>query len=250
MVAATFETPAAVFVTCLYGSPVTPLRACLATAVREGLIRSGNPARDVDLPHRPTAEESEEEEVRAMSHEELSTLLGMLPDNWRMFFLSWPPQVCGSARPWRPSGWRSFCEHQDRARLTGEMNPIQDKLRELLGRAARKSKRTRLHRRFANNLLKIWPALWTFVTIDGVEPTNNSAERGTPRPRHPPQTLPRHPIRGRRAVHRARPIRISHLPPPRPPPIRLHARTTPRPRPRRSRPHTHLSTQLNAYPKA
>lgn len=32
-------------------------------AVREGLIRSGNPARDVDLPHRPTAEESEEEEV-------------------------------------------------------------------------------------------------------------------------------------------------------------------------------------------
>jgi integrase len=66
---------------------VTPLRACLATAVREGLIRSGNPARDVDLPHRPTAAESEEEEVRAMSHEELSTLLGMLPDSWRMFFL-------------------------------------------------------------------------------------------------------------------------------------------------------------------
>ena len=57
------------------------------------------------------------------------------------------------------------------------MNPIQDKLRELLEHAARKSKRTRLHRRFANNLLKIWPALWTFVTIDGVEPTNNSAER-------------------------------------------------------------------------
>jgi integrase len=41
----------------------------------------------VDLPHRPIAEESEEEEVRAMSYEELSTLLGMLPDNWRMFFL-------------------------------------------------------------------------------------------------------------------------------------------------------------------
>jgi transposase len=30
---------------------------------------------------------------------------------------------------------------------------------------------------FANNLLKIWPALWTFVTVDGVEPTNNPAER-------------------------------------------------------------------------
>jgi transposase len=23
----------------------------------------------------------------------------------------------------------------------------------------------------------VWPALWTFVTIDGVEPTNNRAER-------------------------------------------------------------------------
>jgi transposase len=73
--------------------------------------------------------------------------------------------------------WRSFCEHQDRARLISEMKPIQDELRGLLEHAGRKSKRTRLHRRFANNLLKIWPALWTFVTIDGVEPTNNSAER-------------------------------------------------------------------------
>ena len=30
---------------------------------------------------------------------------------------------------------------------------------------------------FANKLLKIWPALWTFVTVPGVEPTNNAAER-------------------------------------------------------------------------
>jgi hypothetical protein len=45
---------------------VGPLRTCLATATREGLIRS-NPARDVDLPHRPTAEDSEEDEVKAMT---------------------------------------------------------------------------------------------------------------------------------------------------------------------------------------
>ncbi len=64
---------------------VTPLRACLATAVREGLIRS-NPARDVDLPHRPTVEDTDEEEVRAMSHEELSTLLKLLPERQRLFF--------------------------------------------------------------------------------------------------------------------------------------------------------------------
>ena len=44
-------------------------------------------------------------------------------------------------------------------------------------RAARDGERTRYHRRFANNLLKIWPALWTFVTAQGLEPTNNAAER-------------------------------------------------------------------------
>jgi integrase len=64
---------------------LTPLRACLATATREGLIRS-NPARDVDLPHRPTAEASENEEIRAMSHDELETLLALFPDRWRLFF--------------------------------------------------------------------------------------------------------------------------------------------------------------------
>jgi len=73
--------------------------------------------------------------------------------------------------------WRSFEEHQDRKRLIREMKPIQDQLRALLEHAGRNSKRTRLHRRFANNLLKIWPALFTFVTVEQVEPTNNSAER-------------------------------------------------------------------------
>jgi transposase len=73
--------------------------------------------------------------------------------------------------------WHAFDEHQDRVRLTCEMAPIQTELRALLEQATRKSKRTRLHRRFANNLLKIWPALWTFVTVEGVEPTNNAAER-------------------------------------------------------------------------
>jgi Transposase IS66 family len=34
------------------------------------------------------------------------------------------------------------------------------------------------HRTFARNLLKLWPALWTFASVPGVEPTNNHAERG------------------------------------------------------------------------
>jgi integrase len=62
-----------------------PLRACLSSAVREGLIRS-NPARDADLPHRPTAEGSEEEQVKAMSTDELSTLLALIPDRHRLMF--------------------------------------------------------------------------------------------------------------------------------------------------------------------
>lgn len=74
--------------------------------------------------------------------------------------------------------WRSYQhEHHDRNRLITEIAPIQAELRTLLERAARQSKRTRFHRVFANNLIKIWPALWTFVTTDGVEPTNNPAER-------------------------------------------------------------------------
>lgn len=73
--------------------------------------------------------------------------------------------------------WHAFATHQDRERLIREMKPIQDQLLALLEHAAQKIKRHRLHRRFANNLLKIWPALWTFVTIDGVTPTNNAAER-------------------------------------------------------------------------
>ena len=52
------------------------------------------------------------------------------------------------------------------------------KLHAELEHASRKSPRTKYHRQFARNLLKRWPALWTFTHTDGVEPTNNHAERG------------------------------------------------------------------------
>lgn len=73
--------------------------------------------------------------------------------------------------------WHHFHEHQDRARLTDEMTPIQAELRTLVDQAGRKTPNNKYHRGFANNLVKIWPALWTFVTHEGVEPTNNAAER-------------------------------------------------------------------------
>jgi transposase len=76
------------------------------------------------------------------------------------------------------ASWRAYQhEHHDRQRLQAEIAPIQTELRELLEAASPKKARNRWHRRFANNLLKVWPALWTFTTVEGIEPTNNPAER-------------------------------------------------------------------------
>ena len=76
------------------------------------------------------------------------------------------------------AAWRAYQhEHHNRNRLQAEIAPIQTQLRALLEHASPKKARNRWHRQFANNLLKVWPALWTFVTIAGVEPTNNPAER-------------------------------------------------------------------------
>ena len=76
------------------------------------------------------------------------------------------------------AAWRAYQRaHHDRGQLKAEILPIQTELRQLLEAASPKSRRTRWHRRFANNLLKVWPALWTFLTVEGVEPTNNPAER-------------------------------------------------------------------------
>jgi len=73
--------------------------------------------------------------------------------------------------------WHDYRDHHDRARLISEITPIKTELRALLEHAGHKTPKNKYHRRFANNLLKIWPALWTFATVEGVEPTNNAAER-------------------------------------------------------------------------
>jgi len=76
------------------------------------------------------------------------------------------------------AAWGEFREDADRARLLERVGPLKEELRTLLEEAARKAARNRRHRTFAKNLLKGWPALWTFTTVPGVEPTNNHAERG------------------------------------------------------------------------
>jgi transposase len=74
--------------------------------------------------------------------------------------------------------WDRYQQDGDRARLQAQTAQLQDKLRTLLEHASRKSPRTKYHRQFARNLIKRWPALWTFTHTNGVEPTNNHAERG------------------------------------------------------------------------
>ena len=76
------------------------------------------------------------------------------------------------------AAWGEFREDADRARLLERVAPLQEELRALLEEAARKAARNRRHRTFAKNLLKRWPALWTFASVPGVAPTNNHAERG------------------------------------------------------------------------
>jgi transposase len=76
------------------------------------------------------------------------------------------------------AAWRRFRASGDRERLRRDVDPLERELRELCEQAKRKSVKTRYHRGLARNLLKAWPALWTFVEADGVEPTNNRAERG------------------------------------------------------------------------
>jgi transposase len=76
------------------------------------------------------------------------------------------------------AAWDAFAAHGDRQRLAREIAPIKRRLRALLEPHQVKSARNRQFRTFARNLLKLWPALWTFTEIERVEPTNNRAERG------------------------------------------------------------------------
>jgi transposase len=62
-----------------------------------------------------------------------------------------------------------------RAQLDKRMVPLLFELREVLLAGLRG--RDRKTKRFCDRLLKVYPALWTFVVEEGVEPTNNQVER-------------------------------------------------------------------------
>ncbi len=71
--------------------------------------------------------------------------------------------------------WWALCDQElDRARLGKLIQRVQRQLRKLIeGGAAGTDRRIA---GFSRNVLKLWPALWTFVD-EPVEPTNNAAER-------------------------------------------------------------------------
>ncbi len=73
--------------------------------------------------------------------------------------------------------WHRFRTGElDRATLQREMAPIQAELRALVERG-RDELPWEKARGFCRDLLHTWPALWTFVDVAGVEPTNNAAEQ-------------------------------------------------------------------------
>jgi transposase len=72
--------------------------------------------------------------------------------------------------------WRDFREGRlGRSELQDGLAPVQDELHATLQTgAACEDQRVR---RFCRNVLKVFPTLWTFARVEGVEPTNNHAER-------------------------------------------------------------------------
>ena len=73
--------------------------------------------------------------------------------------------------------WEIYQHIGDRRDLQLRIRALRRELKPILHRHTAKSKRYKYTRGMARNLLKIWPALWTFASVKGIEPTNNHAER-------------------------------------------------------------------------
>jgi transposase len=73
--------------------------------------------------------------------------------------------------------WEVFCHTRDRRELRRSVRQLQRTYKPIIRGYASKRARNKYCRGMARNLLKAWPALWTFAGHRGVEPTNNHAER-------------------------------------------------------------------------
>ena len=73
--------------------------------------------------------------------------------------------------------WEIFQHTGDRSELKLTIGRLQREFKSIIARYASKRARNKYCRGMARNLIKAWPALWTFAAHPGVEPTNNHAER-------------------------------------------------------------------------
>ena len=73
--------------------------------------------------------------------------------------------------------WEVYQHTGDRHDLRLAIRALRRDLKPILRTHAGKAPRYKYTRGIARNLLKVWPALWTFADHRGVEPTNNHAER-------------------------------------------------------------------------
>jgi transposase len=73
--------------------------------------------------------------------------------------------------------WEVFTHTRERRELKRTIRSLQRIYKPIIRTYASKRARNKRCRGMARNLLKAWPALWTFAAHNGVEPTNNHAER-------------------------------------------------------------------------
>jgi transposase len=73
--------------------------------------------------------------------------------------------------------WEIYQHTGERKELKRRIRLLRRELKPILRRYAGKAPRYKRTRGLAHNLLKVWPALWTFADKRGVQPTNNHAER-------------------------------------------------------------------------
>ena len=73
--------------------------------------------------------------------------------------------------------WEVFRHTRDRSELRHTVRSLRRQYKPLIRSFASKRARNKRCRGMTRNLIKAWPALWTFAAHTGVEPTNNHAER-------------------------------------------------------------------------
>jgi transposase len=135
--------------------------------------------------------------------------------------------------------WKQFQQDGDRAALQQRVAAIKAQMRPLLEWGST-GKRQRHVCALAKNLLKLWPALWTFADVPDVDPTNNAAERGL-RAAVIYRKLSLQPLPRRRAHDRTPPLGRPDLPTATPLALRLTRRRTRCESARRSDPRPRLT---------